>query len=115
MDEKLAKMLEDRLAAAAPPPIERARDFLRHYVHDSDRELLELDIRGMLKVNPTVIIDAVEAIEAVLGLEHPSGTLYQLAAFDGNRMLEDESDAGAAAFLQSLCGDLRRWLGNLAP
>jgi hypothetical protein len=115
MDEKLAKMLRERLAAPAPGALETARDFLMHYVHDSDYELLERDVRGMMKVNPNVIVQAVEAIEALLTTPQPPETLYKLVAYDANWMLEDDSEAGASAWLRDLANRLRQWLGEHAP
>jgi len=108
-------MMEAKLAAPRPPALDTARSFLKHYVHDSDWELLERDVGGMMKVNPNVIVEAVEAIEDLLATPQPPDTLSRLVAYEANWMLEDDSDTGAAAWLGELAGRLRLWLGGLAP
>lgn len=115
MDDKLRQMMEAKLAAPRPPALDSARRFLMSYVHDSDWELLERDVGGMIKLNPNVIIDAVEAIEELLATPQPPDTLSRLVAYEANWMLDDETDTGAAAWLQDLTGRLRRWLGEHAP
>jgi hypothetical protein len=78
-------------------------------------ETLELDVRGMLKINPGNVIDAVEAIEELLAVPQEPGTLHDLVLYDGNRMLAEETDAAAAAWLRQLTQQLRTWLGEHAP
>ena len=115
MNEKLRKMLEARRAAPPPPPLDIVRRFLHYYVHDSDWELLERDVRGMLHVNPKVIVEAVIAIEHVIATPQPPGSLSRLVAYEGNWMLDDESDTAAMAWFRELVSRLRDWLGEHAP
>lgn len=69
----------------------------------------------MVQLNPGVIIDAVEALEDLLATPQPPDTLSALVAYEANWMLDDDSDAGAAAWLAELVGRLRGWLGEMAP
>jgi len=115
MDEDREKRLRERLAAPRPPALERVRTFLRYYVHDSDPELLERDVRGMINVNPRVIVDALEALRELLTTPQPQGTLSEMVAYEGNQMLDDESDIAAAVWLKELSEQLHRWLGAFAP
>jgi hypothetical protein len=111
MDDTLRKRFEAQLSAPSAPALERARAFLMYYVHDADRDLLKLDAKN----SPSAIIDAVEALEDVLAVPQPPGTLYQMVAYEGNRMLDDETDETAAAWLRQLTLQLREWLGRDAP
>lgn len=115
MDDDLHKRLKERLAAPRPPALERARSFLLYHVHDSDPELLERDLRGLMKVNASPIIDAVDAIEEVIAVPQPSGTISGIVAYEGNQMLDDDTDEAAALWLKELALQLRRLLGDFAP
>jgi hypothetical protein len=115
MDDDLRKQLEDRLNTPQSPALERVRRFLSHYVHDADLELVERIVRGVIKVNPPFVADAVQAIEELLAAPQGSGALYEVVTYDGNQMLDDETDESAAAWLKELAGHVRRWLGEHAP
>lgn len=115
MDEDREKRLRERLTAPRPPALERARTFLRYYVHDSDPELLERDVRSMIKVNPRTIVDALEAFDELLTTPQPQGSLSEIVAYEGNQMLDDESDVAAIAWIARLAEQLRRWLRAYAP
>jgi len=111
MADDLRDHFEARLAAPSPPALERARSFLMYYVHDSDPELLKVDVKN----STAAIIDGIEAIEEIMATPQVPGTLYQIVAYEGNRMLSDDTDATAAAWLKKLTVDLREWLGEYAP
>jgi hypothetical protein len=115
MNDDLRQRLEATLRAPKPSALEVARTYLAHHLHDADRETLELDVRGMLKINPGSVIDAVESIEELLAAPQDPGTLHELVLYDGNRMLSDDTDATAAAWLRQLADQLRVWLGENAP
>lgn len=111
MDDDRTKRFEAQLRAPRPPALERLREFLIYYVHDSDRDLLRLEATQ----RPGAIVDAVEAIEEVLAQPPVPGTLSEMVAYEGNRVLADLSDATASAWLGELAADLRKWLGEYAP
>jgi hypothetical protein len=115
MDDDLRRRLNERLTAPPAAALERARSFLLYHVHDSDRELLGRDLRGLMKVNASPIIDAVEAIEEVITVPQAPGTLFTLVSHEGNQMLDEETDEAAAAWLQDLVLQLRQLLGDYAP
>ena len=115
MNDDLRMRLEAKLHAPKGSALEVARAYLAHHVHDADRKTLELDVRGMLKLNPGSVIDAVEAIEELLAVAQEPGTLHALVLNDANRMLGDDTDATAAAWLRRLADQLREWLGEYAP
>jgi hypothetical protein len=82
------------------------------FVHDYDPELLKFEARD----SPAAVSDGVAAIEEILASPPPPGTLYQLVTHEGNRMLDEETDAAAAAWLRGLIVQLRVWLGeNILP
>jgi len=115
MDDDLQRRLRARLAAPRAPALERVRSFLLYYVHDSDRELLERDLRGLMKVNASPIIDAVEAIEEVIARPQMPGIIFGIVSHEGNQMLDDETDDAAARWLRDLALQLRAILGEYAP
>jgi hypothetical protein len=111
MDDNIRKHLEERLAAPPLPPLERARKFLTFFIHDYDPALLEFEAKD----SPAAVSDGVAAIEELLTRPPPPGTLYQIVTHEGNRMLEEETDAAAASWLRGLMQQLRVWLGENAP
>lgn len=111
MDNKRGKQFEAQLRAPRPPALERLREFLLYYVHDGDRDLLKLEATQ----DPGPFVDAVEAIDEVLAQPQAPGTLSAMVAYEGNRVLADQTDAIAEAWLRSLAHDLRNWLGAYAP
>lgn len=111
VDDDRMKRFEAQLRAPQPPALERLREFLLYYVHDGDRDLLKLEATQ----RPGPIVDAVEAIDDVLAHPPPPGTLSEMVAYEGNRVLADLSDATASAWLMELAADLRQWLGEYAP
>jgi hypothetical protein len=115
VDDSLRQRLEEQMREPRPGALEVVRDYLSYHVHDSDWQILELDVRGMSKVNPAAIVDVIDAIEELLASSPESGTLLELVSYDGNRMLDEESDDAAAAWLTNLASRLRTWLGDCAP
>jgi hypothetical protein len=115
VDDSLRQRLEEQMQAPRPAALEVVRTYLSYHVHDSDWHILELDVRSMSKVNPAAIVDVIEAIEELLTSSPEPGTLFELVSFDGNRMLDQESDDAAAAWLADLASRLRAWLGACAP
>ena len=81
------------------------------FIHDYDPESLQLEARN----SPAALSDGVIAIEELLETAPPPGMLYQIVTNEGNRMLGEETDAAAAAWLKELVLRLRHWLAENAP
>ena len=54
------------------------------------------------RFNPQPLKQSLSALEVVLKGLYPEGTLSRLVAWDGNWVLEDRSDRGAAEWLTQL-------------
>lgn len=115
VDDSLRQRLEEQIRAPRPAALEVVRTYLSYHVHDADWQILELDVRAMSKVNPAAIVDVIEAIEELLASSPEPGTLLELVSYDGNRMLDEDTDDAAAAWLTDLASQLRTWLGDYAP
>jgi hypothetical protein len=91
------------------PPLETVRRFLGGYVADADSlDEIRVDLGQLARVNTGSIRRNAAAIEALLAQPpSPPGTLARLVGSEGNWVLEDPSDAGAAAFLHDLARLLR--------
>ncbi|WP_239162823.1 hypothetical protein [Paractinoplanes rishiriensis] len=96
----------------ARPPIEKVREFLLGYVADAE-SLAEVEgrLRQIALTSTSLHRRVLDAIEAVLAASWPDGTLARLVGWDGNWVLDDPSDAGAAEFLRRLAGMLRAIAG----
>jgi hypothetical protein len=90
-------------------PLETVAWFLRGYCADAGgTEGIRAEIAASAGTHPRPIFRALQALEAVLaGPPPPEGTLARLVAWDANQGLEDESDAGARAWLQELAALVR--------
>jgi hypothetical protein len=90
----------------ARPPLEKVRSLLLSHVADSDgwdEVRAELEMTSQHSARP--LRQGIEAIDAVLAEELPSGTLLRVVAGDAGWPLdEDPTDAGAAVFLRELAG-----------
>jgi hypothetical protein len=115
MDDDLHRRLKERLAAPRAPALERVRSFLLYHVHDSDPELLDRDLRGLMKVNASPIIDAVQAIEELIAQPQLPGAILRAVSHEGNQMLDEETDEAATKWLRELALQLRQILGEYAP
>lgn len=93
---------------AAPPALEAVREFLLSHVADAENFA---EIRSTLRRSALVSTSShqrsLAAIGALLTEPQPDGTLARLVAWDGNWVLDDLSDAGAATFLRELADLLR--------
>jgi hypothetical protein len=98
----------------APPALEAVREFLLSHVADAENFT---EIRSTLRRSALVSTRShhrgLAAIEALLTEPAPGGTLARLVAWDGNWVLDDPSDAGAAAFLRELANLLRSVLDEV--
>jgi hypothetical protein len=93
----------------AMSPLETVRRFLGGYVADAESlDEIRADLLQLAQVNTRPIYRNVTAIESLLA-EPPSppGTLARLVGGEGNWVLDDPSDAGAATFLRDLAQLLR--------
>lgn len=112
--DELREKFRARLNAPPPPPLEAARAFLQSYVFDADGEdEIFRDIKRMAAINRRTIDQGLAGLEALLGAELPPDTLSHLVAVDGNRRLQDPSDAGARIWLQSLLERARAALTDM--
>ncbi len=96
-----------------------AKAFLRRHVSESSRADLLRFVAAAIANDATNDLDdmrrAVIALESTLDRELAPGTLLTMVEFDANIGLDDASDAGARAWLETLARDLRTSLGNEAP
>ena len=83
------------------------RHFLRFHVADCDGlDEVRAEIRQTARAGLAELQRDRAALEAVLATEHTPGTLLRLVEGDGNRGLDDPTDAGATAFLRELAAEL---------
>jgi hypothetical protein len=114
-DPRLPEPLRARIAELeARPPLEKVRHFLRGYVADSDGlDEVRDEVRRSAQTNTHFLRLDLAAIESVLAETHAPGTLLRLVEGDGNRgLVDDPTDAGAAAYLRSLADLLREVIGE---
>jgi hypothetical protein len=85
-------------------PLETVAWFLSGYCADaSGMEGVRAEVASSVATHPKPIFRALEALDALLtGPPPPEGTLARLVAWDANQGIEDESDAGARAWLEQL-------------
>lgn len=114
---RTADMLRARMAAQdARPPLEKVRELLDGYVVDTDgwsesRELLAMTAQQTTRP----LRQGLDAIDAVLAEELPTGTLLRMVAGEAGKSLDhDPTDAGAAAFLRELADLIRSVLDEVA-
>jgi hypothetical protein len=111
MNDEVRRRMEAMLRAPKPPPLEVARKYLAFHVYDADFEDLKRDVPR----SPAIVMDAIEAIEALLATPQEPGVLHALVLNDANRTLADDTDATAAVWLRKLADHLRECLGEYAP
>ena len=102
-----------RARANQPPasPLDQVRSFLRSYVADAG-SLAEVraDLARMAEVNPENVRRRLRAIEALLADPPTDGSLMKLVGWDANWVLDNPSDASAAAWLSALAELIREVL-----
>ncbi|SBT49343.1 hypothetical protein [Micromonospora auratinigra] len=92
----------------ARTPLEAVTDLASAYLADADGFDEVLDhIRRKATYNVRNVQREIASIEQVLAEPQPPGALARLVAWNGNWVLDDPSDAGAADFLASLAGHMR--------
>ena len=103
--------LRARANRPAPPALEQVRSFLRSYVADAESmDEVRADLARMAEVNVETVRGRLRALEALLADPPAGGELARLVGWDGNWVLDDPSDAGAAAWLRDLAGLVQRVL-----
>jgi hypothetical protein len=106
----LPEPLRARMAELdAMSPLETVRDFLRGNLADAESlNEVRADLDQVAQVTTRGIRRDLAALDAVLA-EPPTspGVLARLVGWDGNWVLADPSDAGAAQFLRELAQLLR--------
>ncbi|WP_232234584.1 hypothetical protein [Actinoplanes sp. N902-109] len=93
----------------AEPAIDVVRGFLGFKVADAESlDEIRADLRQTAQVSTRKLRRELAAFEAVLA-DPPAvpGALARMVAWEGNWVLEDESDVGAARFLGELAQILR--------
>jgi hypothetical protein len=92
----------------ALPPIETVREFLLGHVADAE-SLVEVRARlqRIAQHSTRMHRRVLDALELVSASSWPTGTMGRLVGWDGNWVLDDPSDAGAARFLSDLARILR--------
>jgi hypothetical protein len=111
MEDDLRKRFAAQLAQPPRPPLERARDFLMFHIHNYDDESLALEARA----GDASVVDGLCALEEILSKEQEPGIIYRMVAYEGNRLLAEETDEAAIEWLRVLVLQLRDWLGEYAP
>ncbi|GIF00127.1 hypothetical protein [Paractinoplanes rishiriensis] len=113
-DPRLPEPLRARIAELeARPALEKVRHFLRGYVADSDGlDEIRDEVRRSAQTSTHFLRLDLAAFESVLAETHSPGTLLRLVEGDGNRGLDDSTDAGAAAYLGALADLLREVIGE---
>jgi hypothetical protein len=102
--ESLRASAAGRTARSATDTV---RQFLRFYVADCDGlDEARAVIRRTVRADSPALQRDRAALETVLATEHPPGALLRLVEDDGNRGLDDPTDAGATAFLRDLAAVL---------
>jgi hypothetical protein len=111
----LPESLRERIARrSALPPIEKVRALLHGYVEDAD-SLGEVrsELLRTARTNDFHLREYLEALNTVLAEAQPSGTLLRLVEDDANWGIDDDqTDAGAAAFLREIADILRSVLAE---
>ncbi|WP_306210361.1 hypothetical protein [Actinoplanes sp. RD1] len=105
----LPESLRAQLARQADQsPVETVREFMLGHV--ADAQSLQ-EVRGRLRRiaqhSTRLHRRVLRALESVTAAPLPEGTLARLVGWDGNWVLDDQSDAGAAEFLRELAQLLR--------
>ncbi|GAA0475966.1 hypothetical protein Ade02nite_42240 [Paractinoplanes deccanensis] len=105
----LPESLRARIAErSALPPIEKVRALLHGYVHDSDGfDEVREELRDTAQTSTFYLEQYLTALETILAEPQPEGTYLRLVAGDGNRGLDDPSDAEAIGYLRRLLETLR--------
>ncbi|XVV14265.1 hypothetical protein ACQP2X_07950 [Actinoplanes sp. CA-131856] len=105
----LPESLRARIAErSALSPIEKVRALLHSYVHDADSfEEIREELHDTAETNTLFLEQYQVALETILSEPQPEGTLLRLVAGDGNRGLDEPTDASAAAYLRRLLETLR--------
>ncbi|WP_433302081.1 hypothetical protein ACQP2F_08020 [Actinoplanes sp. CA-030573] len=111
----LPEPLRRRMAEqAAQPPIDTVREFLHGNVADAESlDEVRAHLRRLARSTTRMHHRVLTALETVLATSWPAGTLAQLVGWDGNWVLDDPSDVGAAVFLRGLADMLREVIGEV--
>lgn len=93
---------------AARSPMQTVRDFLRNNVTDVDSvDEIRAGLQQTATFDTFYLRQELAAIESVAANPPTDGTLARLVGWEANWVLDDPSDAGAAAFLRKLAEMLR--------
>ncbi|MEU8817839.1 hypothetical protein [Actinoplanes sp. NPDC048796] len=111
----LPESLRARIAErSALSPVDKVRALLHGYVHDADSfDEIRDELEDTASTNTFFLKQYLVALETVLSEPQPDGTLLRLVAGDGNRGLDDPTDAAAAAYLHRLLETLRTVIGSV--
>jgi hypothetical protein len=92
----------------ARPPLETVREFLLGHIADAESmDEVRARLRRIAQHSTRMHRRVLGAVESVLGTSWPPETLARLVGWDGNWVLDEPSDTGAAHFLRDLAQMLR--------
>jgi hypothetical protein len=102
--ERISARLRDReRELAGAPALETVATFLRAYCSGADGlEAVRGDLARTAATHPWSVRRFLDALDALLAVPSPEGTLAQLVALEANWVLDDPGDAGARAWLEAL-------------
>jgi hypothetical protein len=91
------------LAAGDPPPLDTLKSILRFKLASmGSLEELRDDLLAQVEVNDRPVYRELRALQHVLAMAAAPEPLAPLVAWDGNWVLDDESEDGARTFLHSV-------------
>jgi len=104
--------LEAKMNEPPKPALEVVRLYLRG-IADIDRDdEIQRGLDRMRERYPRGLAETADAIDTVLADTNPPGLLSRLVGWDGNYVLDDPSDEGAAAWLRKLAAQMRATLNQ---
>ena len=98
------------------PPLEHVRKFLGRYFAGADTfDEVRAELAELAAVSPDGVRGHIAAIEALLTDPPAEGVLARLVGWEGNWVLDDPSDAGAACWLRQIAELMRGLLASSPP
>ena len=89
------------------PALEVERLYLRGIADIDKDDEIQRGLDRMRERDPRRLAEIANAIDTVLAGANPPGFLSRLVGWDGNYVLDDPSDEGAAAWLRKLAAQMR--------
>jgi len=99
--------LEAKMNETPRPALEVERLYLRGIADIDKDDEIQRGLDRMRERDPRRLAEIANAIDTVLAGANPPGFLSRLVGWDGNYVLDDPSDEGAAAWLRKLAAQMR--------